>query len=499
MASWQDYISGLLGASNEPPKTIEEIREEQRQRAENIPAAQWMNKLQAGEITTQPQQMYDTPIVPSPMDVPPVVDMNRPSDKVVDMSGFVEAFAPQEIQEQPMEEQPVDIEEEEQEQIAKEVSQADEIKKEADKLEVQTFGEEPEESTLDKEPTDLEKAQARRDDIQAAMMMLKGLTQIGTSVATRGKGKLPEGYLNDAMKLAENQVANLKEQQEARVRDIKENILELQSQSLENKQNPAHAVSTLYRDNLIGLAEQAGVRLAIPENASAADLEKIFPTLTNLISAKQAQDARKEASEERKLQRELAQAEKRSDRRFADTQKEAKEVSKIDKELQYSLTRSNVDGLKSKLAEGDNSGLWDVEAIYAFIKAIDPGSVVREGEVKLFQGAEAFFDQIANKPRNWMQGQLQSPRFRKRLMTSLEKIADAREQNFKTQTKAIYNRSKARELDLDQVFGDYSNMFESKKDKTETKLAPGERLMRDRNSGRNVVVDEQNNVLRWAD
>jgi hypothetical protein len=57
---------------------------------------------------------------------------------------------------------------------------------------------------------------------------------------------------------------------------------------------------------------------------------------------------------------------------------------------------------------GEASGITDVAAIFDFIKGIDPGSVVRESEVNLFQNTIGLMDRILQSTKQVKEGRVLS-------------------------------------------------------------------------------------------
>lgn len=79
----------------------------------------------------------------------------------------------------------------------------------------------------------------------------------------------------------------------------------------------------------------------------------------------------------------------------------------------YSDVRGQYERLKSmgNLAATDpaSRSAADLALIVSFTKMLDPGSVAREGEVKLTQSAASLYDTVRNLPNQWINGQTTIP------------------------------------------------------------------------------------------
>jgi len=79
----------------------------------------------------------------------------------------------------------------------------------------------------------------------------------------------------------------------------------------------------------------------------------------------------------------------------------------------YSEIKGQYDRLKAmgSLAASDpaSRSAADLALIVSFTKMLDPGSVAREGEVKLTQSAASLYDMVRNLPNQWINGQTTIP------------------------------------------------------------------------------------------
>jgi len=196
--------------------------------------------------------------------------------------------------------------------------------------------------------------------IEGIAGMLSGLSNMSSGVATA-----PLKVNLQAMRdLAGERVKDVDKKRIARLRD------------------PASDESKEMRDTI----RNAG--LAIPDNLSGETALKLFPQLAQLEARKEDRDARKEnvalKREEMGVQREQKLTQRNQD--FAN--KLTDQIGKKDsyKKMQTVDTahRSIQSALKSK------DGIADVSVLYDFVRALDPTSAVKEGEIDLIKSAGSY-------------------------------------------------------------------------------------------------------------
>lgn len=143
----------------------------------------------------------------------------------------------------------------------------------------------------EKKPRDMQliNAQKKANNLGALMLMLKGADQIGSGLAG---AKPDEGYM-DAMKpLINRPVEDVMTQKQAAGQDLDQNIKNFNYSFAKDKDDPKSPSSQFYRDTLKELSEQSGIKLKMPENLSAAEMEKIYPNIINIVNAKEAREAK---------------------------------------------------------------------------------------------------------------------------------------------------------------------------------------------------------------
>lgn len=195
------------------------------------------------------------------------------------------------------------------------------------------------------------------------------------------------------------------------------------------KEDPNSPMSKGYKE----LAKAMGYN--ITGKASAADLEKLIPQLSNMYTQREARKARAEqAALERENKKELAH-EKALDRQ---AMLEASRGTKMDmqknkfieyaqksigKEFEkYQKIENSLDSLEQ--AKKDQVGASDVTMLYNFIKAQDPDSVVREGEIALGQRGMSLGGRIRTMTLGQLSGEMLDPKFRNDIVKIARRLKD---------------------------------------------------------------------------
>jgi len=187
-------------------------------------------------------------------------------------------------------------------------------------------------------------------------------------------------------------------------------------------------------------------------NMSAYEIDKKFPYLTNIREAKEARDARALQAAATRAAKDELKAQKVQSANYEKENKLAGAVSKLDQSLKYSQGVYNLEQFKNVI-NGD-SGVVDVALIYDYIKALDPSSAVREGEVDLIKSASPFLKNIANLPKKITKGTILPPEVRKQLLKNIESFNDSKRKQFLSHIKPIAQQIKTYNLDPNNVFID---------------------------------------------
>lgn len=107
--------------------------------------------------------------------------------------------------------------------------------------------------------------------------------------------------------------------------------------------------------------------------------------------------------------------------------------------------------MKNKLDSGKFTGIDDVKAIYGLIKALDPGSVVRESEVGLILGADSLLSRTFNFPNKITKGDLASAQFRNKLVTAVGSLYQTRKREFEDQIAPVVEEARVGGIDYNRV------------------------------------------------
>lgn len=301
---------------------------------------------------------------------------------------------------------------------------------------------------------DLKDAQSERDRLLGLITAVQGAGKIGTALAGAGRIQNDDNYLKDLIPMAQLPVQKIKEQRADRGEKIDTARKEFAYASEKDKDDPNSVVSKLYRDTLSELTTGAGIKISIPPKSSASELEKIYPNLVNLVSAKEARDARLEAAKLMADSRKDKDKERKEDKAFSQETKLRNEVNAVDKDLNFSTTKFNYEGLKSRMDSGKWNGVDDIKAIYGFIKALDPGSVVRESETELVLKAESPILRMLNVPKRITSGDIASPAFRQKLLKSYEDLYNDRRKQFEYKIKPKVKAAKAYDLNAENILSE---------------------------------------------
>jgi hypothetical protein len=188
------------------------------------------------------------------------------------------------------------------------------------------------------------------------------------------------------------------------------------------KEDPNSAVSQGYRS----LAK--AYNFDVQGNASAADIERQLPQFANVFNQRMAQKERREmAAENRAAKLQEMQM------RLAGTQDIKKDKQKIKALDDYSktadkeyLSLKKMENAVASMSYNDfeKGGPQDVAALYSFIRALDPESVVREGEIALARAGMSWPQQLKGAVLNRSQGGMMDPSYRKQMFTIAKHMAE---------------------------------------------------------------------------
>lgn len=272
------------------------------------------------------------------------------------------------------------------------------------------------------------------------------------------------------------------------------------------KNDPNSAVSK----SMQAYAEKAlGYKFKGPQ--SATSLESQMPYLFRGREAEANRDARGQTERMHREELALRREELRHGKELAAQGKQEKEnhdyadkqalnikASKPYKDLQTAQGKAN----QIKSAVNNPSAFKDVSAIFAFMKTLDPASVVRESEYSTAANAGGLIDRINNALNKPATGQTLNDSQRKELLSIADEITKFGKDSLDDYTKNVRYTAKKRGIDPKEIFGgDYSEP-EEKSQKPSEKASDSkgsnevERL--DKTSGKIAIFDgDTKQFLRW--
>jgi len=118
-------------------------------------------------------------------------------------------------------------------------------------------------------------------------------------------------------------------------------------------------------------------------------------------------------------------------------------------------SRAALAGIETTLSAEKPSGEADLAAIYQFVKILDPGSVVRESEIKLSQSAIPAVKRFAMLYHRLATGQQLTPEARQGYLRVARDLTAAKERSAKAALAPYAAMVNDMELPEEQVFGDY--------------------------------------------
>jgi len=119
---------------------------------------------------------------------------------------------------------------------------------------------------------------------------------------------------------------------------------------------------------------------------------------------------------------------------------DAKKDKRVDNFIQVS---SSFDRVKS----ASPTAAGDLSIVFSFMKMLDPGSVVREGEQALARNAAGVPDRIRTTYNNILAGETLAPEQRKQFVNEAKKVFDASRANAENVVKTFEKRAKKQGLD----------------------------------------------------
>lgn len=298
--------------------------------------------------------------------------------------------------------------------------------------------------------TDLEKAIANRDRLLGLMMIGKGAERVGTAISGTESDK---AYLEGLKPIAESKVSDVLTKRRAASDKVDLETKKFNYAFAKDKDDPSSPSSKFYRETLKELARGANIGLKIPDNLSAAEMEKVYPNIINIVNAKEARAARMQ-------QAELAAQEKRS-KAGEKTEDEKKKFTRdLRKELtsgQYGKLYGNVNN-SQKAAGAINefmknpTGYSDYATLMSGLKSLQGDeSVVREAEIRLGMDAGSFKEKVTNQIDRLRSGKSLQPKQRQAILDSVKVLHDVTLSQYNDAIKPVLDQATDEGIDVSRL------------------------------------------------
>lgn len=326
-------------------------------------------------------------------------------------------------------------------------------------------------------------AQKQKDEDMRSILRMSGAARIGDAIAGQGRLKYDDSFLDAHKAMVGSDLNNLlqedsavnKHEKDLIDKDISKTALEKNKLLLQDdkaKSDPNSELSQVSRSSVIdGLMRIGRKDLAskISPNMSAKQVEGAFGqyNLSNMMTQYEAQQNRLMLAQE-KQSNSLSLQDMKKDKEKDNfiTQRYDKLV--VSKPYQ---AMSQMQSYKNIIDDAINNpaGVKDISALYAMIKAMDPGSVVKEGELKLFDEARSVWQKagtsiskLGKNTRTLDMKALQD------IKLAMDNIYNNTTLEYKNHTAPVYKQAESRgisESDLMQIDPLYSQMKASEVEK----------------------------------
>lgn len=295
--------------------------------------------------------------------------------------------------------------------------------------------------------TELDEAQKRRNEILRQLALLQGFNKIGAAIA---QVKPQEDFLATQMQLASQPVKDIesRREQERKMKEEKAQSLrlgldverfkqdseakgidlekaKLQLSDAKANKDPNSDISKATREAILQRFGLAGAKINVPQGLSADQLRTMFP-MGDIVDDLLKQKAMKESSEDRKQARKERDEQQLENKRQSLTTHISDKIKQYDDKIGYNKALSDYEMLKDRLATGRFDSVSDVAATYALMKALDPGSVVRESEFETLVKSQGGLEKIKQMPARFFKGDIYSPKFREKLVDQFNDVVTAR-------------------------------------------------------------------------
>lgn len=202
------------------------------------------------------------------------------------------------------------------------------------------------------------------------------------------------------------------------------------------------------------VAQSAAARLLgkKPEemaSLSLAQIDKAFPIWKEALNNEQAMELKKLQIEAIKATKEAAASTKEENFR-------EKQIQQIRQNLTSHKSFGNLQEMNSKFAQMSNAAknptaYGDLTVMFSFMKALDPTSVVREGEQDRFVATASLPQAFANKLNKLASGKTLSPDQRSEVVNIAKEIRGQALEGYKTAAKPSLEQAKRLNYSLSEI------------------------------------------------
>lgn len=245
-----------------------------------------------------------------------------------------------------------------------------------------------EDKTIDLEDNEFKQAQKQSADNQFYALLNRISGKLGTSIANLGATQGPgvQNSMDDVNESLQKTATTPLEMLKAKRNQYEEMLKNKRSMQMSD---PSSSASKTYRE----LYSSLGGKVAGDE--TAAELEE-------LIKYAQQRHSVEEAKKDRRFNREQARdskLEREEGNKLAFAKSIEDKILSLDSVKSYEKIKTSSETLNylSNLPASKQTAANQTAALYEFIKALDPNSVVREGEVKLLGEARNLPDSVQAK------------------------------------------------------------------------------------------------------
>lgn len=257
------------------------------------------------------------------------------------------------------------------------------------------------------------------------------------------------------------------------------------------KNDPSSDISTQYQD-IMGRLLGDKIKPETLKKMSASQIQSYLPQVEKMAEADQKSEDRRfelsQRAEDRKLTRDMA----RQNRELAVGEKSDQWRERQITSYRDTLQRSdaykdwlNIKGKTQIIQEAVNnpSAFGDLGVVFDYMKALDPGSVVREGEQKAFKSIGSLPQKTVNAINGFLTGKSLTPEQREEILGWVKKREAIQRKLLETQIGPMRKQAERNGFSMDEIDSTLSEK------PVEEKKASSTSIMKDPRTGKKYEVD----------